>query len=63
MGLRIQRDHGHHGLAWAYQVAPDLGRGLLSEEEGTAEEEEAGEGACSSGRASETQTAGAAALA
>jgi hypothetical protein len=61
--LRIRRDHGHHGLVWAYQVAPDLGRGLLSEEEDAAEEEEAGEGVCSSGCDCGAQTAGEAAFA
>ncbi len=61
--MRIRGDHGHHGLVWAYQVAPDLGRGLLAEEEGAAEEEEAGEGVCSSGWDAEAQTAGAAAFA
>jgi hypothetical protein len=60
---RIGRDHGHHGLLSVYQVAPDLGRGLLSEEEGAAEEEEADEGVCSSGWDGEAQTAGKAALA
>ncbi len=55
---RIGRDHGHHGLVWAYQVAPDLGRGLLSEEEDAAEDEEAGEEVGSRGWDSEVQTAG-----
>jgi hypothetical protein len=63
LGLRIRRDHGHHGLLSAYQVAPDLGRGLLSEEEDGAEEEEAGLEVCSSGWDSEAQTAGEAAFA
>ena len=62
-GLRIRRDHGHHGLLSAYHVAPALGRGLLSEEEDAAEEEEAGEGVCSSGSDSEADTAGEAAFA
>jgi len=63
LGLRIRRDHGHHGLLSAYHVAPALGRGLLSEEEDAAEEEEVGEGVCSSGSNSEAETAGEAALA
>ncbi len=51
-------------MVWfpAYQVAPDLGRGLLSEEEGAAGEEEAGEGVCSGGWDGEGQTAGEAAF-
>ena len=61
LGLRIRRDHGHHGLLSAYHVAPALGRGLLSEEEDA--EEEAGEGVCSSGSNSEAETAGEAAFA
>ncbi len=36
---------------------------MLAEEEGAAEEEEAGEGVCSSGWDAEAQTAGAAAFA
>ena len=43
------QDRGHHGLLSTYQVAPDLGRGLLSEEvEGVQESEEAEE-VCSGG--------------
>ena len=62
LGLRIRRDHGHHGRPSAYHVAAALGRGLLSEEEGAEEEEageeEAGDGLCSSGSDSEATTAG-----
>lgn len=63
LGLRIQRDHGHHGLLSAYHVAPALGRGLLSEEEDAAEEEEEGEAVCPGDSNSAADTAGEAALA
>jgi hypothetical protein len=61
--LWIRCDHGHHGLVWAYQVAPALGRGLLSEEEDAAEEEEAGLEVRSRGWDSGVQTTGEAAFA
>jgi hypothetical protein len=48
---------------WAYQVAPALGRGLLSEEEDAAEEEEAGLEVRSRGWDSGVQTTGEAAFA
>ncbi len=63
LGLRIRRDHGHHGLVWAYQVAPDLGRGLLSGEGEAAGEKDAGEGVCSGSWDGGAQTAGDAAFA